>query len=441
MVVKSNVLDEHNEKLHDEVLTDILFTVHCSRVMLCVPIAFFLPGMAHPGYEAKWTTITALGFTLFLRIFSELLSVRRKSGISRIDLVSYSFYFRIVYHGNQVWIILYGAIISLSLVWLLQLLVCATIANKGIRNITLHRIPLILPNPTENSLKAVEDQVLKSWIVFRACYPESIIASSALASSAGLAVTVCLLLSIVGWIINGPFRVFHAGTGFWLKFIITIVEIFISLIGGAVIGWRWLMSVVYYGPLRKKEAKWRNYFRVEDYWTMHILELQKGLHDDDKIVVKEEKIQKVQWFLLQCVVWLQWFVVFFSKGYWFLSELAFTNKLLHKGATMILSKHLDTVQKEYEEYEALLRNVSILSETPRSVFLTNRKSIKQAKGIMENGKRDGRESHALISFLLEHIGPETCVLDISCFHPGAANDQAAGFKFLYTSAKRSWKLE
>ena len=178
MVVKSNVLDEHDEKLHDEVLTDILFTVHCSRVMLCVLIAFFLPGMARPGYEAKWTTVTALGFTLFLHIFSELLSVRQKSGISPIDLVSYSFYFRIVYHGNQVWIILYGAIISLSLVWLLQLLVCATIANKGIRNITLHRIPLILPNPTENSLKAMEDQVLKSWIVFRACYPESIIASS-----------------------------------------------------------------------------------------------------------------------------------------------------------------------------------------------------------------------------------------------------------------------
>ena len=80
------------------------------------------------------------------------------------------------------------------------------------------------------------------------------------------------------------------------------------------------------------------------------------MHDDDKIVVKEEKSQKVQWFLLQCVVWLlqcvvwlHWFVVFFSKGYWFLSELAFTNKLLHKGATMILSKHLDTVEKEFEE--------------------------------------------------------------------------------------------
>jgi hypothetical protein len=246
--------------------------VHCSRVMLCVLIAFFLPGMARPGYEEKWTTLAALGFSVFLHIFSELLSVSQKSGL---HLVSYFFYFSNIYEVNDVWVIVYGAIISISLVWLLQLLICATIANKSIRNITLQRIPLILANPRENSWDAVEDQVLKSWIVARACYPESIIASSALASSAALAVTVCVVLSIVSWIVQSPITKILAGPGFWLKFIIIIVEIFFILIGGAIISWRWFTSVVYYGRWRRKEKEWRNYFRVEDYWTKHIVELQK----------------------------------------------------------------------------------------------------------------------------------------------------------------------
>lgn len=447
-----------------EALKDILFMVHCSRVMLCVLIAFFLPGMARPGYEEKWTTIAALGFTVFLHIFSELLSVRRRLGI--VHLVSYFFYFSNFYQINDVWVILYGAIISGSLVWLLELLICATIANKGIRNITLQRIPFILHNPSaQNSWNAVEDQVFKSWIVARAFYPESIIASSVLATSAALSVAACLLLSIIGWIIQTPLTRKLDVPGFRLKFTITIVEILFSFIGGAIICWRCLTSVVYYGRWRRKEENWRNYFRVEDYWTMQILELQKTekslkrLHDDDdkranQIIGKEgESTRKVPRFLLQCVFRLQWFIVFFSKGFWFLAELVLTNKFLHKVATKILSKHLDTVNTEFKEYEALLCNVSILSETPRSIFLTNRKSIKQAKGIMEKGYKDGQNCRALISFLLKHRRPETCV-GIPCLNAETAHDQTR-LKFLWKCepestldmerylihpGKRSWKL-
>lgn len=363
------------------------------------------------------------------------------------------------------WIIIYGVIILISLVWVLQLLICATIANKSIRNITLQRIPLILTNPRKNSWDAVEDQVLKSWIVARACYPESIIASSALASSAALAVIVCVVLYIVSWIVQSPVTKILAGPGFWLKFIIIIVEIFFILIGGAIISWRWLTSVVYYGRWRRKEKEWRNYFRVEKYWTKHIVELQKTEEllmlkrfDDDgdkranKILGCVGKCQKVPWLFLQCVLWLQRCVVFFSKGYWLLSELAFTNKLVQKIARMILSRHLGKVNREFEKYEAVLCNVHVFSETPRSVFLTHRKSIQQAKRIMEKRKEDGEKCNALISFL-EHRRPPIGV-DIPCLHPGTAHDQT-GFKFLWKrdrdsalemegyfiySRKWSWKL-
>ena len=63
-----------------ELLKDILFMIHCSRLMLCVFIDFFLAGITHLGYEEQWTTTAALGFTIFLHIFFELLSVRQHFG-------------------------------------------------------------------------------------------------------------------------------------------------------------------------------------------------------------------------------------------------------------------------------------------------------------------------------------------------------------------------
>jgi hypothetical protein len=86
---------------------------------------------------------------------------------------------------------------------------------------------------------------------------------------------VCVVLSLVSWILQSPITKILAGPGFWFKLIITIVEVLFILIGGAIISWRWLTSVVYYGRWRRKEKEWRNYFRVEDYWTKHIVELQK----------------------------------------------------------------------------------------------------------------------------------------------------------------------
>ena len=86
-----------------------------------------------------------------------------------------------------------SAIISFTLGWLLLLLGSATIANKSIRDIIAQKIPIILGNQgnaTENPSHAVENLVLKSWIVSHACYPESIIARLVLASSATIAVKI-----------------------------------------------------------------------------------------------------------------------------------------------------------------------------------------------------------------------------------------------------------
>jgi hypothetical protein len=127
--------------------------------------------------------------------------------------------------------------------------------------------------------------------VARACYPESIIARSELASSAALGVTICILSSVVGWLVQGPKVKFHRHPAFCLKFIITILEVIFILIGWAIIGWRWLTSVAYYGRGRKEER--RPYFRLEDYWTRHIVDLQEAENLKLRELKVDERISKM----------------------------------------------------------------------------------------------------------------------------------------------------
>lgn len=59
-----------SKTLKDEVGQNNFIMIHSSRVMLCVLVAFFLPGMARASYDQKWTKLVALGLSVFMDIFS-----------------------------------------------------------------------------------------------------------------------------------------------------------------------------------------------------------------------------------------------------------------------------------------------------------------------------------------------------------------------------------
>lgn len=457
------------EALNGELIKNNLFMTHCSRVMVCVLVGYLLPGMARPGYEDSWGKLTAVGLIMFLHISSELFTVHQRLGHSKgLSLVHRSFYFWP--HVNELTensFIVSSLIISLSLVWLILLLSSATIANISIRNIMSQRIPVILAQQSNgaepNSWEAIENQVLKSWIVARGCYPEYIMARSVLASSAALAVTVCILSSVLGWIVQGPIIQIFYGPQFWLKFIISILEVIFSLVGWAIIGWRCITSVTYYRKLRTdKMETWREYFRVEDFWTRHILELQEAKElrmrkrevDEwvSKIMVTEEKSISLLTILSRLVFWVQYVVVSFSKACGFLTELILYNRLMVRLLSMLLSKHEDEVQKELLEYDAILQNVNVAGETPRSVFLANRKSIKQAKEILLKGNHNGQGCKELVEFLTAKMSPGG--VGMQCSNPGTSQCET-GLKFLCRrdpcgtlaletnfsyASKQSWKL-
>lgn len=429
---QSVLLDKEFEgsgSLSNEVLKDDLFMIHMSRVMLCVLVAFFLPGMARLGYQEKWTKIGAIGLTVFIDIFSEVISVRNRTVGSGV--VFHSFYsWTQERKVSDISFFVSGAIISITLIWLTLLLICAAIACKSIRNITSQKIPIILAEPADSSWKGVEDQVLKSWIVARACSPESIIARSVLASSAALGVTTCILCSVVGWIFLGPKVKFQPKPEFWLKFITTILQMIFILIGWAIIGWRWLCSVALRGSGRKKE-----FFRVEDYWTRHIADLQEAedlklrelkvderiskmfvtklrkLRVDErvsKMIAKEKKGEtSLVSIWLRCVFWLQWYVVFFSKLCWFWSVCLFGNTVIRNVVKWIFSSQFQKAEKDINDYKEILNIMdNFFEQTTHDVILANRKSIKQARRIMTKGNNDGENCHAMVSFLRDWGYPE-----------------------------------
>jgi hypothetical protein len=321
------VLD-YRQQLYGELVKNNLYMIHSSRVMLCMIVAYLLPGMARPGYEDSWGKLMALGPTMFFHIFSELFTVYHRLADSGLSLITYYFYFWP--HAKEITqysFIVSSVIISITLVWLLLLLSCALIANKSIRDIIAQKIPIILANQgntSENSSQAVADQVFKSWIVSRACYPESIIARSVLATTATIAVTVCCIFSIAGWIVQGPVIYLYPVAKSRLKFITTLMEVIFIIVVWAILGWRCLTSVAYYGRWQSwnPNKSWRNYFQVEDFWTRYILELQEAASRKQKSKVDESVnkmigaegiemrfIETLLRCVLRCVYWLQFLLV------------------------------------------------------------------------------------------------------------------------------------
>ncbi|GLJ41086.1 hypothetical protein SUGI_0850950 [Cryptomeria japonica] len=233
-----------------------------------------------------------------------------------------------------------------------------------------------------NRGQAVEDAVLRSWIVARAYSPEYIIPRSALASSAAFIVTLQIVITIVGG-----------------------VKCLFIFIGWLIITWRWATAVAYY---RKWQLDSRpSGFRIEDVWIRHLRELQQAQEPqlpqaevlDNKIrkVVAKEKITfTVPRKLLYAVIALQWLTVTFSKACWLASLMIFHNKLMRKLLSKLFSNHEKHAFKHYSEYQKELKGLQMLGETRKRLWLTNRKSIVKAKKVIFQGHDD-------TEYLCEHL--------------------------------------
>ncbi|GLJ41075.1 hypothetical protein SUGI_0850460 [Cryptomeria japonica] len=164
------------------------------------------------------------------------------------------------------------------------------------------------------------------------------------------------------------------------------------------IEWRWATAVAYHR--RWQPDTWRRHFKLEDFWTRHLRELQQAQEPrleqaelmDNKIrgiVAKEKTTFTLPRQLLYAVIGLQWVTVAFSKACWFVSLMIFHSKVMGKFLSFILSKHDMHAFEDYSKYKETLTDVQMLKRSPQSLWVANRKSITKAKKLILQGNEDG----------------------------------------------------
>ncbi|GLJ41056.1 hypothetical protein SUGI_0849960 [Cryptomeria japonica] len=415
--------------------------IHTSRIMLCVVVAYLIPGMANPGAENFWGKLMALALTTFLHVISELYILYPYSSEAPTNFFE-RLWPRQVDTSTALYIVFLSLVFA-CFVMLLLLLACANIAGKGIGRIVAQKVPLILKDQVEEKdhhhhqeedhhdhfycpdcWRSVEDAVLRAWIVARAYSLEYAVARSALASAAAVVITIQIVITIVGGVRNSPDLALHSKLEA-LRFTTTMLQCLFILIGWAMIEWRWLTAVAYYA--RFQPDKWSSCFRIEDFWTRHLKELQQKqetplpqaqfLQSKVKKLVAEKPTKiTVPGMLLYGVIAIQSFTVSFSKACRLASIVLFYNCLTGRFVSLILSKHRRKAFQDYPKYKKVLEGVPMLGETTKGLWIANHKSIAMAAHLILLGSQDGeRNCEHLVEFVAnKRTGSD---LGLSCLEP------------------------
>ncbi|GLJ27022.1 hypothetical protein SUGI_0529710 [Cryptomeria japonica] len=397
------------ELLTDSLKNDLLM-IRIGRVMICVFVAYLLPGMARAASKNYRTRLVALLLTISFQSVSEIYGMnarRNKEYLTNGKAAGSSFTLSTI-------------TVLGSIALLLLILSCATFASKSIHDLISQKIPLILKNPVVTdygSWQSVEDKVLHSWIATRICNPEYIIARSELIAAAGVIVTVCIGASIAGWIMEGTTKHFRSRFD-WLKYTTIGLQCLFILIGWAVVCWRWVTAVVYYG---RRPSSWKSRkFRMEDFWTRHIV----NQVDTDRTELVEKKVstfkstRKKIWLpreLLPALILLQVVVVLFSKACWFVSEMIFCNEYFMHWFILKQWKGIGT-NEEYDKMEQLLDRIRMPGEKPDGLWVANRAAIRQARALIARGAANGKTCSALVSFIKTKTSHSRA--GVRCLSPG-----------------------
>ncbi|GLJ41073.1 hypothetical protein SUGI_0850440 [Cryptomeria japonica] len=282
--------------------------------------------------------------------------------------------------------------------------------------------------------RTVEDAVLKAWIIVRAYSVQPVLARSVLTASAAIIVTIQILITLVGGFTDVFKKEPGAQTKNNFKLVATIVQSIFILMAWALINLRWATAVTYHR--RSQSDSWRSGLKMEDFWTRHLKELQQvgesSLEESQSLdkeidqLVSEKQTTTVPSILLSAVIWLQWLLVSFSKACWLFSLVIFHNKLMRKLFSFMFEKHIRCVFEDYPKYEKILKDVQMLGESPESLWVANRKSIKQAKTLIIQGNQDGEYNcEHLVEFLINKRTAQG--LGLSCLEPSKPQ---TGLKYL-----------
>jgi hypothetical protein len=121
------------EDITDEdvkVFLSIQLVIDSGRLVICVFIAYLLPGLVSSRFISVWGDIGALALGVLANMFSE------------IYLVVYVY--NHLPNSHELWFKVSSAILSTAITLLVLLSICAVLAGKGIRIIINKKVPSLL---------------------------------------------------------------------------------------------------------------------------------------------------------------------------------------------------------------------------------------------------------------------------------------------------------
>eukprot|EP00253_Pinus_taeda_P007314 PITA_07314 len=369
------------------------------RVMMCVFIAYLLPGIVSRGLKSVWGDVGALALIVIAHMAYEayFLVTYTEDEIALLDVCQCG-----PYKG---WLIPSYIALSLAMILLVVLLSCAVIAGKTIRNIMSQKVPSALScccsSSAENRLcENVADHVLKSWIVARASQPDYIMARSVFCAFAGVVVTVCDVLLLVKWkhVPLPPYQEDKA---------IYAIQCAFVVVGSMVVVFRWFIAVLYF-----PRDLWC-FLYLEDFWTRRLVQQKQDLR----------RCRLFLSLLLTMLQWMQKLVVFLSKVCWFLPQFVFGMI-----RPFIMRKNKPD---QFSKYEEALETIRMPGEKAYSLWRANKSAFEKTENNLKKGIENGKSSCKELISLIEHKTgtpeeePPTCLEEEKQF-------KAVG--------KNSWKM-
>lgn len=404
--VTRNSSDQELKDVQWILLVKEQLVANIKRVMMCVFIAYLLPGIVSGGLKIVLANVGALALTVIYHM-------------------AYEAYFLVTYYleisndhlnalllecqcGHDMgWLLPSYIALSLAMILLVVLLSCAVTAGKTIRNMMSQKVPSALScccsNSAENRLcNNVADHVLKSWIVARASQPDYIMARSVFSAFAGVVVTVCdvLLVLLVRWkhVRLPPYR---------FDKIVFATQCAFVVMASMVVVFRWFTAVLYF------PRDLRRFLYLEDFWTRTLVQQKQDLR-------RCRLFLSLLLTMLQCV---QKLVVFHSKVCWFLSQFVFGMI-----RPIIMRKNKPD---QFSKYEEALETIRMPGEKADSLWRANKSAFEKTENNLKKGIENGKSSCKELISLMEHKTgtpeeePPTCL------------EEEMQFKAV---GKNSWKM-
>lgn len=377
--VSVNSSDQYLKDMQLILLVEEQLLIDSRRVMMCVFIAYLLPGIVSRGLRSVWGDVGALALIVIAHMAYEayfLLTYDRW-----VVSEAYEEYWHRYDFGSVEWLIPSYIAVSLAMILLVVLLSCAVIAGKSIRNTTSQKVPSVLSSSCENRLCSnIKDHVLRSWIVVRVSQPDYIMARSVFSAFAGVVVTVCDVLLLVKWkhvpLPHYPFDI----TVYATHFIFVVV-------GSIVVVIRWFTAVFYF----PKDVGYLLY--CEDFWTRELVQQKDDLRGWGSFLS----------ILLTVFLWVQKLMVILSKICWYLSQFVFEMIRL-----FMISKSKSGLSKktnksgQFRKYEDALNIMQMPGESAYRLWRANKYAFKNTENNFKKGIENGNCSSKELISLIEH---------------------------------------